>query len=105
MAKLVDAPDLGSGAARRGGSSPSTRAIFNWPIAYGYLRAVGFELSPLTCTTFYWPIAYSYLRLLGFEVSPLTCTTLKVYSIDSKTGDRLSDKWNIQKITHVRQTA
>ena len=25
MAKLVDAPDLGSGAARRGGSSPSTR--------------------------------------------------------------------------------
>ncbi len=25
MAKLADAPDLGSGAARRGGSSPSTR--------------------------------------------------------------------------------
>ena len=25
MAKLVDAPDLGSGAARRGGSSPSIR--------------------------------------------------------------------------------
>ena len=25
MAKLVDVPDLGSGAARRGGSSPSTR--------------------------------------------------------------------------------
>ena len=25
VAKLVDAPDLGSGAARRGGSSPSTR--------------------------------------------------------------------------------
>jgi hypothetical protein len=24
---LVDAPDLGSGAARRGGSSPSTRTI------------------------------------------------------------------------------
>ena len=28
VAKLVDAPDLGSGAARRGGSSPSTRTIF-----------------------------------------------------------------------------
>ena len=27
VAKLVDAPDLGSGAARRGGSSPSTRTI------------------------------------------------------------------------------
>jgi hypothetical protein len=27
MAKLADAPDLGSGAARRGGSSPSTRTI------------------------------------------------------------------------------
>jgi hypothetical protein len=25
---LVDAPDLGSGAARRGGSSPFTRTIF-----------------------------------------------------------------------------
>jgi hypothetical protein len=25
MAKLVDAPDLGSGAARRGGSTPFTR--------------------------------------------------------------------------------
>jgi hypothetical protein len=25
MAELVDAPDLGSGAARRGGSSPFTR--------------------------------------------------------------------------------
>ena len=25
MAKLADAPDLGSGAARRGGSSPSIR--------------------------------------------------------------------------------
>ena len=28
MAKLVDAPDLGSGAARRGGSSPSTRTTY-----------------------------------------------------------------------------
>jgi len=27
VAKLADAPDLGSGAARRGGSSPSTRTI------------------------------------------------------------------------------
>jgi hypothetical protein len=27
MAKLVDVPDLGSGAARRGGSSPSTRTL------------------------------------------------------------------------------
>ena len=29
VAKLVDAPDLGSGAARRGGSSPSTRTTFD----------------------------------------------------------------------------
>ena len=29
VAKLVDAPDLGSGAARRGGSSPSTRTTLN----------------------------------------------------------------------------
>jgi hypothetical protein len=29
MAKLVDVPDLGSGAARRGGSSPSTRTHHN----------------------------------------------------------------------------
>tara|TARA_B100001057_G_scaffold281989_1_gene282321 strand:- start:3 stop:323 length:321 start_codon:yes stop_codon:yes gene_type:complete len=28
VAKLVDAPDLGSGAARRGGSSPFTRTIY-----------------------------------------------------------------------------
>ena len=28
MAELVDAPDLGSGATRRGGSSPSTRTTF-----------------------------------------------------------------------------
>ena len=27
VAELVDAPDLGSGASRRGGSSPSTRTI------------------------------------------------------------------------------
>ncbi len=27
MAELVDAPDLGSGAERRGGSTPSTRTI------------------------------------------------------------------------------
>jgi hypothetical protein len=29
VAKLADAPDLGSGAARRGGSSPSTRTIYD----------------------------------------------------------------------------
>ena len=29
VAKLVDAPDLGSGAARRGGSSPSTRTTLS----------------------------------------------------------------------------
>jgi hypothetical protein len=27
VAELVDAPDLGSGAARRGGSSPSRRTV------------------------------------------------------------------------------
>ena len=29
VAKLVDVPDLGSGAARHGGSSPSARTFFN----------------------------------------------------------------------------
>jgi hypothetical protein len=28
VVKLVDTPDLGSGAARLGGSSPSTRTLF-----------------------------------------------------------------------------
>ena len=28
VAELADAPDLGSGAARRGGSSPFTRTIY-----------------------------------------------------------------------------
>ncbi len=30
MAKLADAPDLGSGAARHGGSSPLFRTIINF---------------------------------------------------------------------------
>ena len=48
VAKLVDAPDLGSGAVRRGGSSPSTRTklekqilvtlfqnrVENWDLCY-----------------------------------------------------------------------
>ena len=34
VAKLVDAPDLGSGAARRGGSSPSTRTTLSSDIGY-----------------------------------------------------------------------
>jgi hypothetical protein len=29
VAKLVDVPDLGSGAVRHGGSSPSTRTLQN----------------------------------------------------------------------------
>jgi hypothetical protein len=33
VAELADAPDLGSGAARRGGSSPFTRIIFVVDIA------------------------------------------------------------------------
>ena len=36
VAKLVDAPDLGSGAARRGGSSPSTRTKFD-KVTYFFL--------------------------------------------------------------------
>ena len=31
VVELVDTPDLGSGAAMRGGSSPFTRTIFNFP--------------------------------------------------------------------------
>ena len=30
VAKLVDVPDLGSGAVRHGGSSPSTRTFFGY---------------------------------------------------------------------------
>ena len=30
VAKLVDAPDLGSGIVRCGGSSPSARTIIDW---------------------------------------------------------------------------
>ena len=30
VVKLVDTPDLGSGAARRGGSSPFSRTIFSF---------------------------------------------------------------------------
>ena len=42
VAKLVDAPDLGSGAARRGGSSPSTRTTF-------YLKKIFNIFSPSVC--------------------------------------------------------
>ena len=35
MAKLADAPDLGSGAARHGGSSPLFRTI--WFISHNYI--------------------------------------------------------------------
>ena len=55
VAKLADAPDLGSGAARRGGSSPSTRTTLiiicfrmrcPWPLRAIDLRcnaSLGFE--------------------------------------------------------------
>ena len=42
VAKLVDAPDLGSGAARRGGSSPSTRTTF-------YLKKIFNIFIPSVC--------------------------------------------------------
>ena len=42
VAKLVDAPDLGSGAARRGGSSPSTRTTF-------YLKKIFNIFVPSVC--------------------------------------------------------
>ena len=41
VAKLVDAPDLGSGAARRGGSSPSTRTKFD-KITYFFSNFLAF---------------------------------------------------------------
>ena len=34
VAELADAPDLGSGAARRGGSSPFTRTKLNYPVEH-----------------------------------------------------------------------
>ena len=40
MVKLVDTPDLGSGAARRGGSSPSTRT--NWSLRLS-VRTLAFQ--------------------------------------------------------------
>ena len=50
VAKLVDAPDLGSGAARRGGSSPSTRTnILNKSYAIKML---------VVYTYFYTPFVY-----------------------------------------------
>ena len=42
VAKLVDAPDLGSGAVRRGGSSPSTRTTF-------YLKKIFNIFVPSVC--------------------------------------------------------
>ena len=52
MAKLVDAPDLGSGAARRGGSSPSTRTKFHNVIYFYYLFFLIIErLSALLVST------------------------------------------------------
>lgn len=41
VAELVDAPDLGSGAERRGGSSPFIRTIFSIiPLQTEYLRGL-----------------------------------------------------------------
>ena len=46
MAKLVDAPDLGSGAARRGGSSPSTRTTLK-----NYLKSIRYPVSKVEAFT------------------------------------------------------
>ena len=40
MVKLVDIPDLGSGAARHGGSSPSTRTKISIKIEHGKWNSV-----------------------------------------------------------------
>ena len=50
VAKLVDAPDLGSGAARRGGSSPSTRTTF-------YLNKI-FDISVPSVSQVLKPVLY-----------------------------------------------
>jgi hypothetical protein len=41
VAELADAPDLGSGAARRGGSSPSTRTCGSSSVVEHHLAKVG----------------------------------------------------------------
>ena len=46
VAKLVDAPDLGSGAVRRGGSSPSTRTKLEKHIYLPYFK-IGLKIG--TC--------------------------------------------------------
>ena len=45
MAELVDAPDLGSGAARRGGSSPFTRTNIFIKIYYFHICRDLLEIS------------------------------------------------------------
>ena len=45
VVELVDTPDLGSGAARRGGSSPSMRTMMN-QISCGCFSAGGTQSSP-----------------------------------------------------------
>lgn len=48
MAKLVDVPDLGSGAARRVGSSPITRTKKSPDFSQGFFLCIGSEVYPDT---------------------------------------------------------
>ena len=47
VAELVDAPDLGSGAERRGGSSPFTRTTYQIVFLYTILK-IFFSDKPMT---------------------------------------------------------
>ncbi len=47
VAELVDAPDLGSGAVRRGGSSPFTRTISKNTKLYNGLACADWHSCPL----------------------------------------------------------
>ena len=51
VAELVDAPDLGSGAARRGGSSPSIRTILRqpWALFLLFLVKAGLQRGSRSC--------------------------------------------------------
>ena len=44
VVKLVDTPDLGSGAARRGGSSPSIRTILQSEFRPVRIRRLSFDV-------------------------------------------------------------
>ncbi len=84
MAKLVDVPDLGSGAARRVGSSPITRTLLNYKtlkinilrVFYFYFCRNFAEKSTLNACNYRLGIIFvtmylSAISLVNFSLLPL----------------------------------